>query len=111
MPRRFPTATVYSALHDMRQGFEQVFSAMDRLNAAGVWKGDRFEGCRLLAERAAAWAGHQVVGTMQEEELTNWMRSERQWEGWQKMNESAGSSIAIRASSGLAQQARHHTCS
>lgn len=98
MARRLATGEIYSALNEMRQGFEQVFSAMDRLNASGLRDRDLFDGCRLLAEQAAAWACHQVVESMRERELTNWTLSARAWDRWQNRNERPDHPVSTRRS-------------
>src|ERR1700685_1155770 len=63
MPRRMPTAAIYTALNSLSEGFEQALSAMDLLNKTGLGKSDLFEGCRILTQEAAAWARYQVVQT------------------------------------------------
>jgi hypothetical protein len=79
-----PTAQVYTALLDLRQGFDQVFLAMIRLNDSGIAKGDLFEGCRELTTEAAAWACHQVAEALRDRELNNWTLAANAWEAWQK---------------------------
>jgi hypothetical protein len=70
--RRVDTAAIYEALHELNEGFGGVYRAMDALNRAGLRKGDLFEGCRVLAEEAQAWACYTVVEVVAERELTNW---------------------------------------
>ena len=79
---RVDTAAIYEALHAMNEGFQGVYRAMYALNGAGLRKGDLFEGCRLLAEEARAWASYRVIEALSDEELTAWTAAGQRWQDW-----------------------------
>jgi hypothetical protein len=66
----------------LNEGFRGVYAAMDALNKAGLRKDDLFDGCRLIAEEAQAWASYSVVQAVAERELTNWTVTGRQRQEW-----------------------------
>jgi hypothetical protein len=80
--RRVDTAAIYQALHGLNEGFRGVYRAMEALNEAGLRKGDLFEGCRLLAEEAQAWASYLVLEAVAEQELTNWTVTGQHRQEW-----------------------------
>ena len=80
--RRVDTAGIYEALHKLNENFEGIYRAMDALNSAGLRKGDLFEGCRLLAEEAQAWASYLVLEAVAEQELTNWTVTGQHRQEW-----------------------------
>lgn len=80
--RRVDTAGIYEALHELNEGFRSVYHAMYALNGAGLRKGDLFEGCRLLAEEARAWASYCVLEALGDEELTAWTVTGQRWQDW-----------------------------
>jgi hypothetical protein len=80
--RRVDTAGVYEALHQLNEGFRSVYRAMDALNKAGLRKSDLFDGCRLLAEEAQAWASYRVLEALAERELTNWTVTGQHRQEW-----------------------------
>lgn len=80
--RRVDTAGIYEALHELNEGFGGIYRAMDVLNKAGLRKGDLFDGCRLLAEEAQAWASYLVVEAVAERELTNWTVTGQHRQEW-----------------------------
>ena len=80
--RRVDTAAIYEALHELNQSFGVIYRAMDALNRASLRKGDLFEGCRLLAEEAQAWASYLVVEAVAERELTNWTVTGQHRQEW-----------------------------
>jgi hypothetical protein len=80
--RRVDTAGIYKALHELNEGFGGIYRAMDALNKAGLRKDDLFEGCRLLAEEAQAWASYRVLEAVAEQELTNWTVTGQHRQEW-----------------------------
>jgi len=80
--RRVDTAAIYEALHELNEGFGDTYRAMDVLNKANLRKGDLFEGCRLLAEEAQAWASYLVLEAVAEQELTNWTVTGQHRQEW-----------------------------
>jgi len=82
--RLVDTAEIYKALHELNENFEGIYRAMDALNSVGLRKGDLFEGCRLLAEEAQAWASYLVLEGVAEQELTNWTVTGQHRQEWLK---------------------------
>ena len=80
--RRVDTAGIYEALHELNEGFGGIYRAMYVLNKAGLRKDDLFEGCRLLAEEAQAWASYLVLEAVAEQELTNWTVTGQHRQEW-----------------------------
>ena len=80
--RRVDTAALYEALHELNEGFQGIYRAMDALNKAGLRKGDLFDGCRLLAEEAQAWASYRVLEALAEQELANWTITGQHRQEW-----------------------------